>query len=188
MMERMAVAVATALALAGSAGAEPRISPGDVLSAIDGRWNRDALLERAVLVEGELDSADLYLFATMDGPRDMALVATGRGIVWSGALYGTLPRLERAENGSLRLLSQNTAIGRHRWEQVLTIAHRGGAYVVAGFSYAAFDTLDPTAETSCDVNLLTGLGIRDGKTVQVPAAAVPVSAWTDDAAPQVCFD
>ena len=111
---------------------------------------------------------------------------------WAGIAAGTLPRLELAPNGSLRLITENSAIGRNRWEQVLTIAHRDGAYRVAGFTYAFYDTLDLDSGGFCDVNLLTGRGLLqigkgEERAVREWAMRAPrLADWTIDTMPPVC--
>ena len=112
---------------------------------------------------------------------------------WAGISAGTLPRLELAPNGSLRLITQNAAVGRNRWELVLTIVHRDGSYRVGGFTYSFYDTLDLDAGGFCDVNLLTGRGlVQAGKgeeravrewTMRAPE----LSAWTAETIPAVCL-
>ncbi len=173
---------------AAGAGAEeaPAISPGAVLSLIEGNWS-GAPLERAVLVAGETD-ASLYIYVSEGGPREMRLAAAAPDIAWYGALFGTVPELALNAAGSLQVISRNESIGRHRWREVLTVAHRTGRFVVAGYTYEGYDTLDPAAGGSCDVNLLTGRGLRDGEPFETEARAVSLEAWTAADAPEACFD
>ena len=111
---------------------------------------------------------------------------------WAGIAAGTLPRLELAPNGSLRLITENSAIGRNRWEQVLTIAHRDGAYRVAGYTHAFYDTLDLDSGGFCDVNLLTGRGLlqigkgEERAVREWAMRAPPLADWTIDSMPPVC--
>lgn len=37
----------------------------------------------------------------------------------------------------MQIVSQNDAVGRDRWEKILTIAYRDHDFVVAGFTYAS---------------------------------------------------
>jgi len=82
--------------------------------------------------------------------------------------------------------SENSAIGRDRWEQALTIARRSGEFVVLGVTYSSRDTLDPKAGGNCDINLATGKGTRNGKAVAIPANPIKVADWTDDSLPKDC--
>ncbi|GGL54605.1 hypothetical protein [Wenxinia marina] len=114
-----------------------------------------------------------------------------RDVVWSGAMAGTTPSLDVAPNGSLQIVSQNEAIGRDRWRQVLTVAFRDGAYRVAGFSYDWYDTLNPDSRGLCDLNLLTGRGVvMDGDheaEVDASVPALPLAQWTSDTFPGECL-
>ena len=66
-----------------------------------------------------------------------------------------MPYLKRADNGALQVWSSRYGIGRHKWEQTVTIVYRNGTYLVAGFTHQYFDSLDPEAGGHCDVNYLT---------------------------------
>jgi hypothetical protein len=101
-------------------------------------------------------------------------------------MYGQEPWLEASEHGSLKLYSENSAIGRERWEQILTIAYRRGAFMVAGYTYTYYDTLDPDAAGQCDVNLLTGKGVHNGTSFKTTLPAMGVSDWTMDTRPPEC--
>ncbi len=78
--------------------------------------------------------------------------------VWQGGLFGQIPELEVAANGSVQVISMNEGCCRHRWSQTVTIAYRKGAYRVAGITYIWRDTLDLEDWGICDVNLLNGRG------------------------------
>ncbi|GMG85262.1 hypothetical protein LNKW23_44800 [Paralimibaculum aggregatum] len=180
----LAAALAAA-ALAGPAAAET-VEPWRAVAVLDGDWKDDGRRDRAVLLQAD-GMADLLIYVGGERPGSFELVEAGRGIAWHGGAWGTIPSLETSPSGGIRVLSQNEAIGRNRWHQALTIAYRGGRFVVAGFTYNAFDTLDPAAGTDCDVNLLTGKGLLNGEPFATAARALPVSDWTEDAAPRECF-
>lgn len=139
------------------------------------------------------------LIDTGDGSVDLQIENTGLGngviyaerIAWIGGI-GQRPELELAPNGSLRLISMNEAIGRDRWRMTLTIAYRRDTYLVAGFEFAWYDTLDNDNNGVCDLNLLTGRGylsINGGpdKPLRTDQPALPVTRWNDDTPiPTVC--
>ncbi|UES50708.1 hypothetical protein [Roseibium aggregatum] len=152
---------------------------GAVTSPVDGDINRF----RAILVETE-EGADLYVFT--DAGEGWKQVAHAKDIVWRGGMYGQEPWMEATEHGSLKIYSENSAVGRNRWEQVLTIAYRNGVFRVAGYTYSYYDTLDPDANGQCDVNLLTGKGVLNGKNFKTSLGALPVQDWTMDTRPPEC--
>lgn len=113
--------------------------------------------EQVILLasETEPDRADLIVLTDWRTDPASAPLLVARSIAFNGSMWGMAPALEQAENGSLRLTSQQTGIGRFPWQQTLTIAHRDGAFILAGFSYGSYDRM-AGHRGSCDVNLLTG--------------------------------
>jgi hypothetical protein len=164
------------------------ISPDSVLSVVTSDWNGDGGMDRAVLVEGQ-DGADLYIYLSDIDPnedrrRQLALAKTGAA--WIGTMWGTLPGIEVNPKGSLLLKSGNGAVGRSRWTQTLTIVYRNGEFLVAGLTFDSRDTLDPKAGGHCDLNLLTGQGIRNGKPIKVAVIQIRLADWSDDSRPKEC--
>jgi hypothetical protein len=75
------------------------------------------------------------------------------------------------------------------YETTLTIAHRGGDFLVAGFTYN-WETREGVG--GCDINFLTGNGARSrglAKARPVKARFTPVRLidWSADKEPKVCF-
>lgn len=167
-----------------SASAEDTLIPpqsvaGSATVPVDG----DIYRYRAVLSETE-EGGDLFIFT--DAGEGWVEAVHARDIVWRGGMYGQEPWLEANEHGSLKIYSENSAIGRDRWEQILTIAYRNGAFVVAGYTLSYYDTLDPDAAGKCDVNLLTGKGVHNDKTFKTKLPATAVADWTMDTRPPEC--
>lgn len=111
-------------------------------------------------------------------------------IVFSG-IAGQQPSLEALENGSVRLKSQNSAIGRSRWSQTLTLVYRQQAYRIGGFTWQEYDTLQQYPALFCDLNLLSGKGIvrhGNGKTQKVATdlKAPKLEDWTMALFPDAC--
>jgi hypothetical protein len=161
----------------------------NVLSASTLSFRNDGSMDRAVLVGGE-DGADLYLYlaqtAPGGGPDALKLALAKKNFVWSGAMWGTLPSLSQNGKGSLIVKSENTGIGRNKWEQALTVAWRNNEFLVVGVTYHSFDGLDPKAGGSCDLNLVTGKGTRSGKPVTFAPKPMKVADWSDDSLPKEC--
>lgn len=161
------------------------IAPENVLSAAVADWNDDGTMDRAILVDNGDAAADLFVYLS-DGDNGLKLAAYAPGLVFSGSMAGTLADLQLSPQGGLQVHSENGAVGRDRWDQVLTLAWRKDQFVVAGVTYGAVDTLDPTAGGNCDINLLTGKGTSNDKAVNGAPVTIPVAKWTDDSLPAAC--
>ena len=191
-MKRFAMAITGLLAgalLTGPAlGDQPDPGIGDVLEVVHHDWDGDGDRDRAMLVNDPGGYIDLHIYLTgLDEGADRTLAVRVRDFVWGGAMYGTHPRLEVTGRGALRVHSQNDSIGRNRWSQVLTVLWREGRFVVGGFTYEALDTLDLDFEYACDVNLMTGKGVFNGRSFRSQVRAKAVQDWGGlDTAPQPC--
>lgn len=159
----------------------PRIAPFQVNSVETADWTGDGYPDRAVLIETE-DGADLLIYIgearSDDGESAPYRLAARRdGIAWRGRAWGTFPELALSSSGALQVISRNEAIGRHRWQETVTILWRDGRFIVGGYTFEARDTLDPGAGSSCDINLITGGAILDGVRAKLSPAAEPVESW-----------
>ena len=163
------------------------IDPGKVLGFVIGDWNKDGGMDRAVLVSPDDmdDDVGLYIYF-QDDELGSRLAIYKPNLVWSGSLWGSTPSLKVTSAGSLQVVSQNQAIGRNRWIQTLTIAYRNNEFLVAGYTYNAYDTLDPNAGISCDVNLLTGGGIKNKKRFKSQKRLIKLADWSEQMAPEQC--
>ncbi len=147
-----------------------------ITSDIDGDGHAESFELIGADIDALDDGADLLI-------RSRATTIRARDIAWVGGLYGQLPMLARAPNGSILLTSMNASVGRDRWELTLTIAYRSGAYRIAGYTYHWRDTLNPDAFGSCDLNLLTGRGTlttpnQKNKPVRTVLSAPRVEEWS----------
>lgn len=160
-----------------------------VLSAVTLDFSSSGRQDRAVLALNAAAAADLYLYLLKDDPRGdsaLALAETKKNVAFSGGMWGQLPSLETNGKGSLLIKSANDSIGRDRWSQTLTIVYRNKQFLIGGIAYEARDTLDPKAGGSCDLNLLTGKGVRNGKPVDGKSAPIRLADWSDDKLPKEC--
>lgn len=155
------LALALAAALAGPAlaqtGPEAAIAPRIIAhECLDIREDLNGCESVLLLAsETEPDGADLLIYPdrrTDDATGPLLIV---RNVAFNGAMWGMAPSLGRADNGSLYLNSEQIGVGRTPWSQTLTVAWRGGRFVVAGFTYTAYDRLNGR-NFSCDINMLTG--------------------------------
>ena len=166
---------------------EHLVDPGKVLGFVIGDWNDDGGMDRAILVapDNEDDDVGLYIYL-QDDDNSSQLELYKPNLVWSGAMWGNMPSLSVTSSGSLQVLSQNQAIGRSRWSQKLTVAYRNNHFVVAGYTYDAYDTLDLNAGLNCDVNLLTGKGVKNKISFRIAKQNIKLADWTEESVPEPC--
>ena len=188
-MTRTALPLTLAVLLPAAAAASD--FPADrITAAAVGDWNRDGADDLAVIArppEGSDDDSGVYIYLADDGASRLSLKASAPNWIWgSSTVYGQEAGVAALANGSIELTSQNSAIGRDRWEQRVTIAYRESRFVVAGYTYSAYDTLDPNHTESCDLNVLTGKGTANGKPVATKGAQVAFEDWRDEIGRKAC--
>lgn len=177
--------------------AEP-IDTNNIVAAVTGDFNKDGALDLALLVRGE-ENMDLRFFLQDREGLYLKPAGTAIGKVWGVAgpdgVAGQQPELKALPNGSIQLTTRNDSIGRDRWQQTLTLAYRNTDFVVAGFTYSYYDTLEADNNGNCDLNVLTGKGTAskpDGKggeiklKIAVAPAFVPLKDWPDDGGMKTC--
>jgi len=166
---------------------EDTVRPERVLSVVTADWNDDGAFDRALLITSETapDQVDLLVYLS-ESSHNMRLAASKKNIAWRGTMWGTQPALEIAGRGSLIITSANEAIGRNRWTQKLTVVYRDQAFVVAGYTYTERDTLAPSSHSSCDINFLTGRGVKNKKSFRTSAKVVALADWSEISIPQEC--
>jgi hypothetical protein len=196
-----AVVVAAVVVAASPARAETK-----ALFEITLDIDHDGKMDRAVLVvsasTGSYSSnkdwfmidaagrADLYIYLDVgDALLDLSRKPTffKRGIV-AGERQNQIFPLE-ARNGSLVV---KTAYNLHsNWApETLTIVHRKGEFLVAGFSRST--DMRNGEQGRCEINFLTGKGVVskgvDGKARPLRQHFRPVklAAWSTQTAPQAC--
>ncbi|MBL0371262.1 hypothetical protein JJB09_04400 [Rhizobium sp. KVB221] len=197
MLKPPGAAIALACLLASPAAAE-QIDAASFVAAITGDWNKDGAEDLALLSRGQEDM-DLHFFLQDPERQYLKPAGVARGKVWGRAgpdtFFGQEPSLKALPNGSIQVTTRNDTIGRDRWSQTLTLAYRNTDFVVAGFTYSYYDTLDLNSSGDCDLNVLTGKGIAskpDGKgghiKLQIAAGAefIPFKDWPADGGMKVC--
>lgn len=146
---------------------------------IQGDFTGDGRPDMAMLHEDKLGEGVLRLALSQ------GITHVVQDFVWIGG-FGQEPWLELTEHGSLLVASHNSAIGRNRWEQVITLAYRDDALRVAGYTFRWYDTLNLDDTGVCDLNLLSGkgeinLGQDDApKTIRLTTKSRPVTEWPSD--------
>ncbi|ACP24858.1 hypothetical protein NGR_c10720 [Sinorhizobium fredii NGR234] len=165
------------------------IDPARIVSAATGDWNEDDASDLVLLVSPAEDSDEdnaIYIYLTNDVGR-LVLKSLVPDKVWGQfGLYGQAPFVHALPNGSMEITSHNDAIGRHRWEQTLTIAYRRSDFVVAGYTYSSYDTLDLDNTMKCDFNVSTGKGTANAKPIRAKGATVLLKDWSDEIGQKAC--
>lgn len=158
---------------------------GRVLSAVTVDLNEDGTMDRAILsLSPGKEDADLYIILSVTEANPQFYEK--KGIVWAGTMWGTLPSLKVNQRGSIVVESENVGIGRFKWNQSMTIVLRQNQLLVGGFSYNYFDGIDPEKGGSCDLNLLAGKGVRNGKALNQKFRPEPLTTWSDNKVPAPC--
>jgi hypothetical protein len=172
------------LGLEQDPGLEQDSGLANVLSAVTLDFKHDGDEARAILTQNAEGAADLHIYFSTAGPNagehPFKLVLTKKNVVFAGSMWGQHPSLSINDKGSLVVASTNTAIGRTKWTESLTVVFRNGEFVIAGIAYSAYDGIDPKAGGSCELNLLAGRGMRNGKPVPVTLAPVKLTDWSDE--------
>ncbi|NSX56673.1 hypothetical protein [Parasulfitobacter algicola] len=148
----------------------------DMLLMVQSDLNEDGIVEDITLLYDEnSDSADLKIQSA--GQPDII----ARNIAWVGQFMEQKPFLERLEDGSILVVSLNEAIHRIRWSISLELGYDDGRYVVTRYVYTYRDTLDLDNNGSCQLDLISGQGIRwtndVPKDIQTTMRAIPVMKW-----------
>lgn len=189
---KISLAVMTALIglFAIAAQAAEAIDPDRIMFAATGDWDKDGNTDLAMLVaaaEGSDEDHAVYIYLNDGDTERLKLKTVAANKVWGNlTMAGQAPSITALPNGSILITSHNDAVGRDRWEQKLTVAYRNFDFVVAGYTYTSYDTLDPDNTTDCDFNVLTGKGKLDGKPVAVAGEMIFLKDWNDETGQKVC--
>ncbi|WP_428428302.1 hypothetical protein [Pararhizobium sp.] len=172
------------------AQAADAVDPDRIVFAATGDWDKDGSSDLAMLVapaEGSDEDNAVYIYLN-DGDTDrLKLKTVVPNKVWGDlTMAGRAPSITALENGSILITTRNDSVGRDRWEQKLTVAYRNFDFVVAGYTYTSYDTLDPDNTTECDFNVLTGKGKSSGRPVAAKGEIVLLKDWSDERGQTVC--
>ena len=148
---------------------------------------------------GDGESVDLYLYLAvgdekLDLSRKPAFLK--KKIVDPEEVPWVQP-LESKDKGSLVVASCYGCGANKSWAQTLTIVHRGGEFLVAGYA-RDWDwnshLSDGSVETimgGCDIDFLAGKGVvsdglDEGKPIEGKFTPVKLADWSDDMRPAAC--
>ncbi|TCR92832.1 hypothetical protein [Rhizobium sp. BK376] len=190
-MRNLIPAILLSLLTGGVAAAED-IAPERIIDAATGDWDKDGKTDMAMLVGPKEQGDDIAIYIYLrDKDHDLLkLVTTAPAKVWGNAsldgMFGQDPSIKGMPNGSIAVHSENSGVGRDRWDQTLTLAYRNGAFIVAGYTYNYYDTLDPDHNGSCDYNVLTGKVTKDGKDTKAEPKTIKIEDWDDQVGQTGC--
>lgn len=165
---------------------EGGIRPQDVLDAATGDWNKDGREDLALLAttSGDDMQVGLYVYLREEETNGtlLTLALAVPDKIWGGrggetAAFGQEPSIRALSNGSIAITTQNSGIGRNRWEHTISLAHRDGRFVVAGLTFNSYDTLQEEEPLSCDLNLLTGRGVVNERKISFAPLALQLQDW-----------
>jgi hypothetical protein len=187
-LSTMAGLLASPVLAAPPPGSPAAIPPAKVVSAASGAWTDNGTLGRAVLIDDpDNSSVDLAIYSgNVDNAARMKLAAFAHDIASSGNMPGNTAELRQTPKGALQVYSENTAVGRDKWERTMTLAFRKGRFVVAGVTMTSYDDLKPNSGVSCDLNYLSGMGKMGHKKLKLSSGGIPVEKWTEDMIPTAC--
>jgi len=182
-----------ALSAAFTANAE-QIDAARIVDAATGDWDGDGGMDLALLVAPADSASDdqigIYIYLRDSDHELLRLSLSAPNKIWGSTsaegVFGQEPSLKAVGKSSIAIHSQNSAIGRDRWDQTLTVAYRNKQFVVAGYTYNHYDTLDPNAGGSCDYNALTGKLQKNGQDVKAEPRTIPIAQWNDDTGQAIC--
>ncbi len=147
--------------------------------------DKDGKMDRAVIVpETDIARAELSIYLAAND-ESLSGKPTFRKTVMLDRL---LLAFESKGNGSL-ILGYGCGGCSNDYETTLTIIHRDGEFLVAGYTFA-WDTRNGIG--SCDIDLLTGQGVMtegldgEGKPIDGEFAPVRLADWSDDGRPEAC--
>jgi hypothetical protein len=168
-----------------SSGAESAPSPDDrreVTLDID----NDGATDRAVLMRNPAsNNFDLSIYlAVGTGPLDPSHKPA---LLKRSIADARITGFESKGKGSLVVIYGCGGCS-NDYETALTIVHRGGTFLVAGYTYS-WDTRQRSG--TCDVNFLTGKGtmsrnLGKARAIKGRFAPVKLADWSDEKRPKAC--
>ena len=190
MKRQVAAALVFALAATAAMAAE-EIDPERIASATTGDWDGDGDIDMAMLIrpgqaEGTSRNA-IYILLSDPLAGSMEVKTLAKDKVEGDFIHvGNEATITARPNGSILVSTTNGAEGQRHYEQKLTLAYRNFQFVVAGYTFTRSDDNGVENFMSCDLNVLTGKGKRDGAAFSVAPQFVTIEDWNDGIGTAAC--
>jgi len=190
-MKRRVTAILIACFFATPALAGEPIDPDRIASATSGDWDGDGDTDLAMLVrpgpeDGSAKNAIYILFnEPLSGSMQVKTLASDK-VEGDFIHVGNEATISTLQNGSILVTTRNGAEGQRHYEQKLTLAYRNFQFVVAGYTFTRSDDNGVENFMSCDLNVLTGKGKRDGTAFAVAPQFATIEDWNDDMGTAAC--
>ena len=187
VFQRMALPWIAVIAIASMPAMAENKPSMKVLNEITLDIDNDGKADRAALVEDpESVGADLYIY--LGGGDEKLDLSKKPGFLKKDLADGLILGFESRVKGSL-IVKYGCGGCSNDHETTLTIVHRDGDFLVAGFTYA-WDTRNEGIG-GCDINFLSGKGVSSrglGKSKPIQAKFKPIrlAEWSEHKHPKAC--
>ncbi len=153
-----------------------------VVSEISYDWNNDGIPDKAVLIanptndrydEGNIDF-QMFLSETNNKYRQIIL----------NNISGNArqPKLSLNKKNSLVLAqnNENVGAGNWYWYEKIIFSYRNKQLIISGYTYESWNRLSPDTRMDCDMNLLNGTIVANGKKYKLQPKEYPVPLIDDE--------
>lgn len=171
----------------GHAGDSGLIDPAHLLSLVQQDWNNDGVPDKALLVQHATSDprVGLRIYLSDKSTHGFSLAARHDAIGWAGPGAGGRPMLSASRSG-VTLRSGNGPGNRTPWHEVLSIDHQDQRFVVSRYTITWHDKGNLSAGFRCDINLRTGTGVRNTRSLDNVPSSAGLNQWQRDLLPDGC--
>lgn len=120
---------------------------------------------------------------SLSDKKDIVKIAN-RSLVYAFSNPGA--SLELLDNGSFKVIIDHSGAGRSASLREYTVSFRDEKFILSGITISEYDRIDPELGGSCDINLLTGEGERNGHPIKVPVKRQLLEKVNFDWVPKQC--
>lgn len=163
------------------------IDPAALISLVQQDWNSDGRLDKALLLRTSPSTRNvaLRIYLSDDSAAGYRLAGRHDAIAWAGSGRAGRPDLSASTNG-VTLRSGNDNAQDNPWHEVYSIEHRDDRFVVSRYTVTWHDKSDRRAGFRCDLNLLSGSGIRNTSSLESVPVAPALNDWQRSTLPENC--